>query len=70
MAKSSSPSHAKTARQRSAGAAASEPELVIVSSSVEKDLVRRFDIAAKREARTRSSQIALLMRRWVEEQER
>jgi hypothetical protein len=31
-------------------------------------LLRRFDILAKREARTRSSQIALLMRRWVEGQ--
>jgi hypothetical protein len=43
-----------------------EPERMIVSVSVETDLVRRFDIAAKREARTRSSQIALLMRQWVE----
>ena len=27
-----------------------------------------FDVGAKRESRTRSSQIAFLMRRWMEEQ--
>jgi hypothetical protein len=64
MAKSGS--HAKTARRRSADAAQAAPERVVVSVSIEKELVRRFDVEARRESRTRSSQIAFLMRQWIE----
>ena len=66
MAKTSS--HAKTARRPAAAAAQNAPKRAIVTVSVEEDLLRRFDAMAKHEARTRSSQIALLMRRWVEGQ--
>jgi hypothetical protein len=61
MAKSSS--HAKVAR---ATVGKSSPKRVVVSFSVDESLLRRFDVVARHEERTRSSQIALLMRRWVE----
>jgi hypothetical protein len=57
-------SHAKVSRLRPGVKRA--PQRVVITVSVDEDVLRQFDIEARREARTRSSQIALLMRQWVE----
>jgi hypothetical protein len=64
MAKS--PSHAKTARGSPSAAGKGSPKRVIVTFTVEPELLSRFDALAQREARTRSSQIVLSMRRLLE----
>jgi hypothetical protein len=69
MAKSQ-PKPARRTPGRPKRNATGEQERVIISVSVEPDLVRRLDVAAQREARTRSAQVALLIRRWLEEQGR
>lgn len=58
------PKPAKTARVT---VSAKAPEKrTLVTFTVAPELLRRFDAAAKEEERSRSSQIVLLMRRWVE----
>jgi hypothetical protein len=59
-----SATHAKVAKLRPG--TKRPPQRVVITVSVDEDVLRRFDVEARREARTRSSQIALLMRQWVE----
>jgi hypothetical protein len=63
MAKSSS--HAKTARPGAASASGA-PKRTVVTFSIDSELLGQLDAAAKREERSRSNQIALLIRRFVE----
>jgi hypothetical protein len=63
-------SHAKTARGRTSAVGKVSPKRVIVTFTVEPELLSRFDALAQREARTRSSQIVLSMRRLLEGDQR
>ena len=55
----------KALPSRAPAAKASEKRTV-VTFTVDPALLRQFDAAAKQEERSRSSQLVLLMRRWVE----
>ena len=56
---------AKASPSRAPAAKAREKRTV-VTFTVDPGLLRKFDSAAEREERSRSSQIVVLMRRWVE----
>jgi hypothetical protein len=60
-----SPARAPTAR-RHASAAERSPKRVVVTFTVDPQLLSQFDAAARREERSRASQLVLLMRRWLE----
>jgi metal-responsive CopG/Arc/MetJ family transcriptional regulator len=56
----------RPARSRPAAAKRGDKRTV-VTFTVEPALLQKFDAAARDEERSRSSQIILLMRRWLEE---